>query len=121
MNRTATIRIEPDESAWRSRLRGKMKRASRSDGYQGEHFSFASPAALFKVLTPKRWDLVERLQAAGPLGVRALARALERDVKRVHDDCRVLLYVGLLERDALGRLVVPFREIKTEFRLRAAA
>ncbi len=121
MSRTATIRIEPDESAWRSRVRGRMKQAGSRRRYQGEHFSFSSPAALFKVLSPKRWELIERLQADGPLGARALARALQRDVKRVYDDCRVLLEVGLVERDAEGKLLVPFREIRAEFVLGAAA
>lgn len=121
MNRTATIRIEPDESAWRDRVRGRMKQVGSRRRYQGEHFSFSSPAALFKVLSPKRWELIERLQNDGPLGTRALARALKRDVKRVHDDCRLLLETGLIERDAEGKLHVPYREIRAEFVLGAAA
>lgn len=121
MTRIATIRIEPDETAWRSQLRGRLRQAKGRARYQGEHFSFASPAALFKVLSPKRWDLIERLQAEGPLGARALARALGRDVKRVHEDCRVLLEIGLIERDAKGKLLVPFREVRAEFVLGAAA
>jgi predicted transcriptional regulator len=121
MTRIATIRIEPDESVWRTQLRRRVKQAGGRLRYQGEHFSFSSPAALFKVLSPKRWELIERLQARGPLGARALARALDRDVKRVYEDCRVLLEIGLVERDAEGRLQVPFREIRAEFVLGAAA
>lgn len=121
MNRIATIRIEPDESAWRARVRARMKQAGDRRRYQGEYFSFSSPAALFRTLSPKRWELIERLQAEGPLGARALARALQRDIKRVHEDCRILREIGLVERDEEGKLRVPFREIRAEFVLGAAA
>ena len=50
--------------------------------------------ALFRVLTPKRWELVERLQTVGPSSVRGLARDLERDVKRVHEDVLALMQYG---------------------------
>lgn len=121
MRRIATIRIEPHEAAWRSELRGRVKQANGRARYLGEHLSFSSPAALFKVVSPKRWDLIQRLQAEGPLGARALARALARNVNRVHEDCRVLLEIGLIERDADGKLLVPFREVRAEFVLGTAA
>lgn len=121
MTRIATICVEPDEAAWRAQLRRRVNRARGRLRYQGERFSFSSPSALFKVLSPKRWQLIERLQAEGPLGARALARALHRDVKRVHEDCRVLLDIGLVERDEEGKLHVPYREIRAEFVLGVAA
>ena len=48
-------------------------------------FTFSSPAQLFTVLSPKRWELIEHLQKIGPQSVRGLARSLQRDVKRVHE------------------------------------
>jgi predicted transcriptional regulator len=48
----------------------------------GDLLQFESPAALFRVLTAKRWELIERLQTTGPTTVRGLARELDRDVKR---------------------------------------
>ena len=86
MKRVATIRIEPNETAATDVLRSSFLAAWETGEYQGEHFSFESPAALFGVLSPKRWELLAALQAHGPLGVRALARELGRDVKRVHED-----------------------------------
>jgi predicted transcriptional regulator len=47
---------------------------------------FESPAALFRILTAKRWELIERLQTTGPTALRGLARDLDRDVKRVHEE-----------------------------------
>jgi len=37
-----------------------------------ELFEFESPKALFTVLTPKRWELIERPQALGEVSLRAL-------------------------------------------------
>ncbi len=52
--------------------------------------TFESPAQLFSVLSPKRWELVEHLQRLGPSSLRGLARSLQRDVKRVHEDVSLL-------------------------------
>jgi predicted transcriptional regulator len=117
----AFIRIERDERAALDRVRQDFLKAVSSGEEQGAHFSFESPAALFRVLTPKRWELIEKLQAAGPTGVRALARLLERDVRRVHDDARALIEFGLVEKTPDGKLRVPFERIHAEFDMAAAA
>ena len=61
----------------------KAWKTGKSDG---DLLQFESPAALFRVLTAKRWGLIERLQTTGPTTLRGLARELHRDVKRVHED-----------------------------------
>jgi len=102
-------------------MKARFVAAVETDEYQGEVFEFESPAALFSVLTPKRWELIERLQSAGPRGVRALARLLGRDVRRVHDDVQRLLEIGFVEKDRDGKLIVPFEEIRADFSLCSAA
>ncbi len=119
--RIATIRIRRDRQQGTEEMRRGFIATWRTGEYQGEIFEFESPAALFRLLTPKRWDLLERLQREGPLGVRALARALGRDVRRVHDDTKALLEAGLIERNGEGKLVVPFQEIRADFTLRGEA
>lgn len=121
MKRTAIISIESDEHSALAGLRAGFLAAWRTGDYQTEIFSFASPSALFAALTPKRWALLACLQTKGPLGIRALARELARDVRRVHDDAAVLVNLGLIERDSHGKLKAPFDEIKTEFILSKAA
>ncbi len=121
MNRTAVIRVQRETDAVLADLRGRFLAAWKTGDYQGEVFVFESPAALFRVLTPNRWELVEHLQCAGPLDLRALACALGRDVSRVQADCQALLEIGLIETDADGRLCVPFAEIRADFALRGAA
>jgi len=118
--RTATIHIRKASDALAAARNGFLA-AWKTGEYQGEHFDFESPAALFRVLTPKRWELIECLQNTGPLGVRALARALGRDVKRVHDDAAAMIEVGMIEKTPDGKLVVPFDEIRADFVMRSAA
>ena len=84
-------------------------------------FTFSSPAQLFSVISPKRWELIERLQQLGPSTIRGLARALERDVKRVHDDVTAMIEWGIVERDTNGLVLVPFDVIHAAFDLKAAA
>ncbi len=93
-------------------------------GKAGPHstvLTFSSPAQLFSILSPKRWELIECLQTLGPSTIRGLARALERDVKRVHEDVSVLVEWGLVEKDAASKVFVPFDEIEADFVLRGAA
>ena len=65
-------------------------------------------------------ELLERLQSLGPSSLRGLARSLERDVKRVHEDVAALIQVGLIEKTEHGRIHVPFEVIEADFELRAA-
>jgi predicted transcriptional regulator len=115
MSRTATIRIERDTRTALARGAKRFVRAWRSGKDQGSDFTFESPAALFRSLTPARWAAIERLQALGPSTLRGLARALDRDVKSVHRDVHALIDFGLIEKDGKGRLLVPFARIRTEF------
>lgn len=83
--------------------------------------TFSSASQLFSVLSPKRWELIEGLQGLGASSIRGLARALGRDVKRVHEDVSTLMDWGLVEKDEAGRVVVPFEEIEADFILKGAA
>lgn len=114
--RTASIRIRKAGASLKA-VRAGFLSAWNSGKYKGEHFDFESPAALFRVLTPKRWELIECLQNTGPLGVRALGR----DVKRVHDDASAMVEIGMVEKAEDGKLVVPFDEIRADFVMKSAA
>lgn len=96
-------------------------RALETGTYQGEFISYATPAQLFATFPPKRWEVVGMVQAIGPTSLRALARALGRDVKRVHEDVAVLLAEGVLERDDNRKLFVPYATIHVSFDLMAKA
>jgi len=114
--RTLTIRLMPD---WRSGLRAAARKA-QAKSYQGEELGFETPAVFFGKLTERRWELIRMLQGKGVLSIRELARRVERDVKRVHEDVSVLTELGLFEREE-GGVVCPFARIHVDFELAAAA
>jgi predicted transcriptional regulator len=115
--RTLTITLQPD---WRAALRQAGRRAS-ARSYQGEVLNFESPGAFFGRLTERRWALVRALQGQGEISLRELARRVERDVKRVHEDVQELLELGLVERGEGGGVVCPFSTVHIDMKLRAAA
>ena len=82
--------------------------------------SFATPELLWRVLTPKRWELLKALCGAGPVSIREAARRVKRDVKTVHGDVTALLNAGVLDRVEAGGIVFPFEAVKVEFMLEAA-
>ena len=86
-----------------------------------ERLYFQDLGGLLQVLTPRRLELLRRLHEDGPESVRALAKKLSRDYKNVHTDAAELLELGLLERDADGRLSAPFDEIVIHANIRNAA
>jgi predicted transcriptional regulator len=117
----AIIRIVSDDNAILQAAGERFKKVWTSGKAEPAVFTFSSPAQLFSVISPKRWQLIERLQQLGPSSVRGLARALERDVKRVHDDVVAMIEWGLVERNAQGQVHVPFEVIHAAFDLKAAA
>ncbi len=117
----ATIRIRRDSGAVLAEMGARFVKAWKSAKGGGDVLTFESPAALFRALTPKRWELIERLQSLGPSSVRGLARALERDVKRVHQDVVALTKLGLITRVEDGRVRVPYDVIHADFDLRSVA
>lgn len=73
--------------------------------------------ALLKALSPARLALLATLREAGPSSVYQLAKRLERDYKNVHTDVGQLLDLGLIEREADGRIAIPWDLVRAEFRL----
>lgn len=119
--RTLTIRIESDALAALERAGQAFSAAWKSDAYAGESISFESAAALFRLLTPARWKVLSSLQTRGNSGLRELARHMGRDPSSLLRDVNALMERGLIEKDAEGRLFVPFARIHAEFDLAKAA
>ncbi len=99
--------------------KARMLRAFQGEE-QGVFISFASPELLWKVITPKRWDVLRAMTGTGPIAIREVARRVSRDVKSVHGDIQVLLNAGIVDRAEDGRVVFPFVEVQVDFVLRAA-
>jgi predicted transcriptional regulator len=119
--KTVTIRIRRNAKEALNEMAARFSKTWKSGKTDGDVLQFESPKALFRVLSPKRWELVECLQGLGPVSIRGLARELRRDVKRVHDDVRLLLDFGLVARTDEGTVHVPYDVIRADFDIRAAA
>ena len=72
---------------------------------------FRSMAQFSAVFIPKRWELVEFLKASGPLTIYALAKRVQRHSRNVHKDVTALMQWTVIEKDAAGRVFVPWDEI----------
>jgi predicted transcriptional regulator len=66
------------------------------------HLTFENWQTFARVMTANRLELLRHVHRAPPRSVLALARALSRDYKRVHEDVEALVAAGLLDRDDAG-------------------
>ena len=87
--------------------------------HQGNRISFASFELLWKVLTPKRMQIVHALAGTGTLSIREVARRVERDVRAVHADVTTLIKAGVIRR-VDGGIAFPYDTVHVEFTLKAA-
>ncbi len=78
--------------------------------------SFANLPLLLRTLSPARWALLRDLSAK-PASIYELAKRLGRDYKNVHTDVTQLAAIGLIERQADGRVAVPWELLQAQFRL----
>lgn len=114
--KTALIEVEPIEEVFE-----RIKRVVKSgipDKYA--RFSFPTTDLLWKVINPKRLEILQALCGAGEISIRETARRVGRDVKAVHGDCVALIKAGILERTSNKGVYFPYDAIKVEFMLKAA-
>ena len=86
---------------------------------QGAHITFPSVELLWKVLAPKRMELVRVLTGAGVMSIREAARRVNRDVRAVHSDVTALINAGVLNRVEDG-IEFPYEAVHVDFMLKAA-
>ena len=86
---------------------------------QGAHISFPTVELLWKVLAPKRMELVRALSGAGVVSIREAARRVNRDVRAVHSDVTALISAGVLNRNEDG-IEFPYEAVHVDFMLKAA-
>ena len=82
--------------------------------------TFVTWSALASVMTDKRHALIAHLHERPAISIRALARDIGRDYKRVHDDLKALAAVGLVEYDG-KTWRADYDEIATAITVRPAA
>jgi len=113
--KTVTIDVRPLTDTL-----GNFTQSWKSGKASAPRISFESPDLLFKVLSGKRWELLNVMTGAGAMSIREAARRVERDVKAVHGDVTALHNAGLLSKTDDGMIVFPYDAIHVDFMLKAA-
>jgi len=97
--------------AWARAERGELT----ADNTE-RHAGFENVELFTRVLTPRRLEMLRHLHRHPARSIRALALALGRDYRRVHEDVEVLVNAGLMERDAAG-LRAEYDSVRIETRV----
>lgn len=98
------------------RFSAAFERAAAGENFEERHITFLSLEEMMTALTPKRLELLRYLHRTGADSVSALARELDRDYKRVHEDVAILESAGLIVRED-GRLSAPWEALTAEVSL----
>lgn len=86
----------------------------------GMNYKFSAYRDWLTAFSGDRIKLLKALRERGPLSIRALSKALERDYKSVHGDVSRLMEIGLIEKREDGLIEAPYDKIISEIRLSAA-
>ena len=111
---TVTIAVEPLDA-----VRQRVAAAFKGKMQGGARITFPTHELMWKILTPKRWAILKAMTGAGTLGVREIARLVQRDVKGVHTDLQALAKAGVIDRDGT-KYVFPYDAVHVDFVLKAA-
>lgn len=116
MNKTTlTIEVTSLEEVNKRIIRAATNRTADAS----PRYTFPTPEAMARSLTPARWSILQALTGAGPIGVRELARRVGRDVKDVHRDAEALALNGLIDKTKDRKLSFPYKRVKVAFELHA--
>jgi predicted transcriptional regulator len=74
--------------------------------------NFATASQLFAELTPKRMELLATLKNSGALSIYRLAKLLGRNYSNVHTAVASLMELGLIARNDLDQVFVPWEDIE---------
>lgn len=106
--RTVTIGVSNIDDA-----KARMNAALRGENL-GDFISFESVELLWKVLSPRRWELLQAMAGREAMSLRAISRLAGKDLKTVHGDVHALLNAGILERLDEG-VVFPYDSVHVDF------
>lgn len=115
--RTVILGVETQADVTRRIL--ATARGNRKAG--NDRISFENVSELWRVLAPKRMEIVRIMTGAGPLTIREVARRVGRDFKAVHSDVTMLANAGILERTERGAVEFPYDRVHVEFDMAIAA
>jgi predicted transcriptional regulator len=96
--------------AWHRAERGELAQENAE-----RHVGFETFETFSRIMTPRRLELLRHVHRHPARSIRALAMALGRDYRRVHEDVEALVQAGLLDRDEQG-LRADYETLRMETR-----
>jgi len=115
------IHVGYDAKAVKALVLDAVRRAEAGESVGESHVVFESWESLSKVLTGKRLALLRHLHERPAASIADLARSLERDYKRVHEDVEILSAAGLILRGETGGVAAAFDQIRASIDLSRSA
>jgi predicted transcriptional regulator len=97
--------------AWHRAERGTLTKENAE-----RHLGFETFVTFSRIMTPRRLELLRHVHRHPARSIRALAMALGRDYRRVHEDVEALVQAGLLDRDESG-LRADYETVRIETRV----
>lgn len=97
--------------AWHRAERGELTPENAE-----RHVGFQSFELFARIMTPRRLELLRHVHRQPARSIRALALALGRDYRRVHEDVQALVEAGLLDKDE-GGLHADYETMRMETRI----
>ena len=101
------------------RFTNAWNRAAAGKKVAETNITFLDVQTMIDTLSPRRLDLLKHVRQHGSDSVKALALALERNYKNVHNDVVVLESAGLLVREG-RKLSAPWDELSASVSLTTA-
>lgn len=120
-NNTLIITVLDPEAAMQQMLADAQQLDQGKTLSEPNKLVFSSMEQLLANLTPKRWELVNRLAKEGMLSIKKLAELLKRDYSNVHSDVQRLRENGLVETSEEGSVYVPWDDLDIKLHLKRAA
>lgn len=120
-NNTLIITVLDPEAAMQQMLADAQQLDQGKALAEPNKLVFSSMEQLLANLTPKRWELVNRLAKEGMLSIKKLAELLKRDYSNVHSDVQRLRENGLIELSEEGSVFVPWDDLDIKLHLKRAA
>ncbi|HVC60265.1 MAG TPA: hypothetical protein VND19_07910 [Acetobacteraceae bacterium] len=105
MGKELQVHVGDDYAALSKRVVDAWHRAERgalSEANAERHVGFDSFDSFARIMTPRRLELLRHVHRYPPRSIRALAFALARDYRRVHEDVEALVNAGLIDKDETG-------------------
>jgi predicted transcriptional regulator len=84
-------------------------------------YAFATRELLWKFMNKKKEDILHALTDGGPMSIRAIARAVGRDVKAVHGDVHEMLKARMISKNEEGLIEFLFDAVRVEYDVIEAA